>query len=188
MAGVAKGSAGKAGAGNGQGKVRREAVSAKLPARASPDDDLNQKIIRLLQQDGRLPYDVIAAELKVSAGTVRNRVNRMRDAGQISIVAVVDPVATGYAADAMLGIKVAPTATPKSVADRLGPFPEVVYILWVSGRYDLLVELVCDAETAFTEFLERHLYGQPDIAQLEVMTGIDMFKNQFLLKRHVGEG
>ena len=177
--------AGKPGQGSGQGKQSREAEAVRLPTRASLDDGLNQRIIKLLQQDGRMAYDMIAAELDVSAGTVRNRVNRMRDAGQLSIVAVVDPVAADYAVDAMIGIKVATNATPQSLAERLSPFPEVVYVLWVSGRYDLLVELVCDAETAFTDFLERHLYGQPDIAQLEVMTGIGMFKNQFLLKRHV---
>ena len=185
MAERAKAPAGKLGHVSGQGKRRRKAEAAGLPTRASRDDDLNQRIIKLLQQDGRMAYDIIAAELNVSAGTVRNRVNRMRDAGEFSIVAVVDPVAVDYAVDAMIGINVAANATPKSLAERLGPFPEVVYVLWVSGRYDLLVELVCDAETAFTEFLERHLYGQPDIAQIEVMTGIGMFKNQFLLKRHV---
>ena len=40
---------------------------------ASPSDDLNKQIISMLQEDGRLPYDEIAARLGVSAGTVRNR-------------------------------------------------------------------------------------------------------------------
>ena len=164
---------------------RVEAERPKLSPRASPSDDLNQKIIKLLQEDGRLPYDVIAAQLEVSAGTVRNRVNWMRDAGMLSIVAVVDPVAADYAADAMLGIKVSAAATPESVAQRLGAREEVVYVMWVSGRYDLLVELVCDAEQELTDFLAAQIHKQPDIAQVEVMTSIGMFKNQFLLKRHV---
>ena len=109
----------------------------------------------------------------------------MCDAGMLSIVAVVDPIAADYAADAMLGLKVAPGTTPQEVADRLQAFPEVVYIIWVSGRFDLLVEIVCDADTAFTDFLSRQLYDQTDIAFVEVMTCIGMFKNQFLLKRHV---
>lgn len=157
----------------------------KLSPRASPSDELNQEIIKLLQEDGRMPYDVIAARLDVSAGTVRNRVNWMREAGMLSIVAVVDPVSVDYAADAMLGIKVSPTATPESVAARLGAHQEVVYILWVGGRFDLLVELVCDAEQELTQFLIREIHNQSDIAQVEVMTSIGMFKNQFLLKRHV---
>jgi len=154
------------------------------PSRALPTDRLNRQIIELLQEDGRLPYDVIASQLGVSAGTVRNRVNRMRDAGMLNIVAMVDPISVNYATDCMLGVKVAGHVTPKAVADRLGAFREVVYILWVSGRYDLLVEVVCDLEVDFRSFLNAHIFGAPDIASVEVMSNIQMFKNQFLLKRH----
>ena len=152
---------------------------------SSPFDDLNQRIIRLLQEDGRAAYDVIAQKLGVSGGTVRNRVARMRDAGMLRIVAVVDPVAVDYESDAMLGIETAPGISPATVARRLDPYPAVVYIMWVSGRFDLLVEVVCDEQTELASFLDDHIHGQPDVAHVEVMTRIGMFKNQFLLKRHV---
>ena len=152
---------------------------------SSPSDDLNQRIIRLLQDDGRAAYDVIAQKLGVSGGTIRNRVARMREAGMLRILAVVDPVAADYESDAMLGIKTAPGVAPAAVAERLDPHPAVVYIMWVSGRFDLLVEVVSDEETELATFLNEHIHGQSDIAHVEVMTRIDMFKNQFLLKRHV---
>ena len=100
---------------------------------SSPYDDLNQQIIRLLQEDGREAYDVIGQKLGVSGGTIRNRVTRMRDAGMLRIVAVVDPVAVDYEADAMLGIKTAPGVAPTAVAQRLDPHQAVVYVMWVSG-------------------------------------------------------
>ena len=156
-----------------------------VPLLSSPDDDLNQQIIRLLQEDGRAAYDEIGQKLGVSGGTVRNRVTRMRDAGMLRIVAVVDPVAVDYESDAMLGIKTAPGVAPTAVAERLDPHPAVVYVMWVSGRFDLLVEVVCDEETELTNFLNDHIHGQTDIARVEVMTQLGMFKNQFLLKRHV---
>ena len=152
---------------------------------SSPFDDLNQQIIRLLQNDGRAAYDVIGQKLGVSGGTIRNRVARMREAGMLRIVAVVDPVAVDYEADAMLGIRTAPGIAPAAVAHRLDPHPAVVYIMWVSGRFDLLVEVVCDEETELAIFLNEHIHGQSDIARVEVMTRIGMFKNQFLLKRNV---
>ena len=156
-----------------------------VPRLSSPYDDLNQRIIRLLQEDGRAAYDEIGQKLGVSGGTVRNRVTRMRDAGMLRIVAVVDPVAVDYESDAMLGIKTAPGVAPAEVAQRLDPHPAVVYVMWVSGRFDLLVEVVCDEETELATFLNDHIHGQPDIARVEVMTRLGMFKNQFLLKRHV---
>ena len=152
---------------------------------SSPFDDLNRRIIRLLQDDGRAAYDVIAQKLGVSGGTVRNRVSRMREAGMLRIVAIVDPVAVDYEADAMLGIKTAPGVTPVEIAQRLDSHPAVVYIMWVSGRFDLLAEVVCDEEVELARFLDEHVHGRPDIAHVEVMTRIGMFKNQFLLKRHL---
>ena len=154
-------------------------------ALSSPFDDLNQRIIRLLQDDGRAAYDVIGQKLGVSGGTIRNRVARMREAGLLRIVAVVDPVAVDYESDAMLGIKTAPGIAPAAVAQRLDPHPAVVYIMWVGGRFDLLVEVVCDEETELASFLDEHIHGRSDVAHVEVMTRIGMFKNQFLLKRHV---
>ena len=156
---------------------------AKTRGIASTDDDLNRSIIKMLQQDGRLPYKDIAAALDVSEGTIRNRVQSMKQSGALKIVALADPMAIRYKADAMIGIKVAHPATPREVAYRLSQLGEVVYVLWVSGRYDLLIEVVCETRGAFQAFLEQHCFGHDDIDQIEVMTGIEMFKNQFLLKR-----
>jgi len=150
---------------------------------ASTEDNLNRAIIKMLQQDGRLAYKDIANELEVSEGTIRNRVQSMKNSGSLKIVALADPMAIRYKADAMIGIKVAQPATPREVAHRLSEHDEVVYVLWVSGRYDLLIEAVCETRAAFQSFLERHCFGHEDIGQIEVMTGIEMFKNQFLLKR-----
>lgn len=107
----------------------------------------------------------------------------MREAGMLNIVALVDPLAIKYQADAMLGINVVSPHTPRQVAERLSEFNDVVYVLWVSGRFDLMVEVVCDSPKSFQTFLELHCFGSADIDQFEIMAGIEMFKNQFLLKR-----
>ncbi len=130
-----------------------------------------------------MAYKDVARTLKVSEGTIRNRVQAMKKNGLLKIVALADPMAIRYKADAMIGIKVASPTAPRAVAERLSQYTEVVYVLWVSGRYDLLIEVVCDSSESFQRFLEQHCYGSDDIADLEVMTGIEMFKNQFLLKR-----
>lgn len=155
-------------------------------SRSSPYDALNQRIIKLLQSDGRMSFRLIAEELNVSEGTVRNRVAWMKDAGVLTIVAVVDPTSIRYQTDAMLGVKVAPGNSPAAVAERLGKFDEVVYALWVSGRYDLLIEVVFENQSDMTAFLAEHCFNASDISSIEVMTGLEMYKNQFLLKRTFG--
>lgn len=157
----------------------------KSPILASPMDALNRAIVEFLEQDGRLAFKEIAERLDVSEGTVRNRVNWMKRSGMLRIVAIADPTAFRYKADAMIGLKVAASSSPKKLAERLARHSEVVYILWVTGRFDLLIEVVTESEERFLDFLERHCYDQSDIAQIEVMTGLAMYKNQFLLKRDV---
>ena len=161
---------------------------ADRPARvvdtSSPHDQLNRSIISMLQQDGRMAFAEIAQSLDVSEGTIRNRVNSMKQAGMLRIVAIADPVAVEYKTDAMMGIKVAPGSTPQAVAERLAAQPDVVYILWVSGRFDLLVEVVSDDRDGFLDFLEREIHSQPDVAAVETMTGLKNYKNQFLLKQN----
>ena len=160
------------------------AHSIRQPDKSSPDDKLNRSIIAMLQRDGRMAYSEIAQELGVSEGTIRNRVGAMKHAGMLRIVAIADPVAAEYKTDAMLGLKVSPGHSPQAVAERLASLVDVVYILWVSGRYDLLIEVISNEPDDFLNFLEVEIHGQPDIASVEAMTGLKNFKNQFLLKRN----
>ena len=158
-------------------------TSTRAARVASPHDSLNKSIIEILSSDGRTPFAEVASALGVSEGTIRNRVNWMKESGLLRIVAIADPRVAPYQSDAMLGIKLAAGHTPQAVAERLGACPEVVYILWVSGRYDLLVEIVCESDADFLEFLSKQCFDQEDVASLEVMTGLAMYKNQFLLKQ-----
>jgi Lrp/AsnC family transcriptional regulator for asnA, asnC and gidA len=154
----------------------------RVPTRDTLKDKLNQRIIDMLEADGRLPFKEIATQLDVSEGTVRNRVNRMKEAGVLQIKALIDRSAINYATDSMLGIKVAPTSSPSEVAKRLKNCNEVVFIIWVTGRYDLLVEVVSDGDDTLKRFLDEQCFNTGDIQNIEVMKGLETFKNQFLLK------
>lgn len=166
------------------GDRRGGETPARVPDKSSPDDALNRAIIEMLREDGRMPYSEIAQALDVSEGTIRNRVTSMKRAGLLRIVAIVDPVVSEYQTQAMLGIKIASGHTPQSVADRLMALPDIVYILWVSGRFDLLIEVASNDQQEFLNFLQNEILGQTDIASCETMTGLQNFKNQFLLKRN----
>jgi Lrp/AsnC family transcriptional regulator for asnA, asnC and gidA len=148
------------------------------------DDKLNREIVAMLQLDGRRAFSEIAKSLSVSEGTIRNRVNSMKQAGMLRIVAIADPVAAEYKSDAMLGIKVASGHTVQALSERLAASLDVIYILWVSGRYDLLVEVVSNDRNGFLSFLDKEINGHLDIASSETMSGLKNFKNQFLLKKY----
>ena len=56
---------------------------------------MNKAIVEELQQDGRRTYGSIAEAVGLSEAAVRQRVQKMRDAGVMQIVAVTDPAAGG---------------------------------------------------------------------------------------------
>jgi Lrp/AsnC family transcriptional regulator, regulator for asnA, asnC and gidA len=145
-------------------------------------DELNRQIIKFLQDDGRASYATIASKLGVSEGTVRNRIIQLQNGGLLRVVAVADPITMGYEANAMLGITVAAGMTPQTVAERLGRHREVVYVMWVSGPYDLLAEVIFDTKNDFLRFLSEEIHSRDDIADFDTMINLGMFKNLYFLK------
>lgn len=145
--------------------------------KALGSDELNRKIIARLQEDGRVPYLTIARELGTSEGTVRNRVNQLIEAKVLKIIAVADPVALGNEGYAMVALKLAAGADPRTTAVRFEKCEEVTYILFAAGRYDLLVEVICATNRDLREFLLNNCYGHTDIAAVEPMMGLAMYKS-----------
>ena len=156
--------------GNRQKGKRASAAEAQIDGL-----ELNRRIITLLQQDGRMPYSTIAAEVGVSEGTVRNRVRQLLDENIITIQAEALPSAFGYGFNALTFVKVASGADVDAVASRLKDIPEVFYLIMMLGRFDLGVATYHQSQDEFREFLTTHCYGQADISELE---------NSLVLKVH----
>ncbi len=157
-------------------EVKDEAVSySPLPH----IEGLNRQIVAMLQEDGRASFSSIAQQLGVSEATVRTRVARMRQANLIHFITVVNPLALGYSAWAMLGIRVAHGVSADEVARYFRDCPEVVYAMRVAGRFDLLAEIVCEAPDDLREFLDTHCYGSQQVASVEPMVGLGLYKSLF---------
>src|SRR5579862_7322522 len=105
-------------------------------------DDANRSIIEALQRDGRLAYGAIAQAVGLSEAAVRRRVQRLREAGVMQIVAVTDPLQLGFTRQAMIGITV--EGDVRLVADKLSALPEVDYVVMCAGSFDLLADVVCE--------------------------------------------
>jgi Lrp/AsnC family transcriptional regulator for asnA, asnC and gidA len=138
-------------------------------------DELDLAILELLRNDGRRPYTEIAQALSVSEGTVRNRVARMVEKGVVQIVGLIDPVRLGYDAPAMIGVNVH-NADVEEVAQQIARFPEVSYLIMVSGGFDLMVEVICRDREHFTRFLNQKLRKVPGVAQTQSFFILQTFK------------
>jgi Lrp/AsnC family transcriptional regulator for asnA, asnC and gidA len=66
------------------------------PQSKRPLDTVDCELIRLLQQDGRIPNTVLAKKIGISEATVRTRLNRLIQDEVIQIVAVSNPMKLGF--------------------------------------------------------------------------------------------
>ncbi len=116
-------------------------------------DDISRAIIEQLQQDGRRPYARIAAAVGLSEAAVRQRVQRLLDAGVMQVVAVTDPLQVGFSRQAMVAVRTRGDA--RTVADALAGFDEVDYVVITAGSVDLLVEAVCEDDDQLLDTVSR---------------------------------
>jgi Lrp/AsnC family transcriptional regulator for asnA, asnC and gidA len=112
-------------------------------------DDVSRAIVEQLQEDGRRSYARIATAVGLSEAAVRQRVQRMLDAGVMQIVAVTDPMQVGFARQAMIGVRSRGDA--RLVADALAARPEIDYVVITAGSFDVIVEVVCEDDVQLLE-------------------------------------
>ncbi len=105
-------------------------------------DARSKRIIEQLQEDGRRSYAAIARVVGLSEAATRQRVQRLLDEGVIQIAAVTDADAVGFHRMALLGVNVEGDISP--VAEKVVDLAEAEYVVVCAGRFDLLVELVCE--------------------------------------------
>ena len=103
-------------------------------------DDLDNQIIKVLGSDGRMSNAGIARNLGVSEGTVRRRLNIMKEQGIIDVKVVLSPAYSDLESEAIVGIKV-PLASIRQVVFELYKIEEIRWINITSGSFDIFVNV-----------------------------------------------
>jgi Lrp/AsnC family transcriptional regulator for asnA, asnC and gidA len=116
-------------------------------------DDVSKQIIEQLQQDGRRSYAAIGKAVGLSEAAVRQRVQRLVDAGVMQVVAVTDPLMLGFRRQTMIGVRC--VGDIERVADLLAAMTEIDYVVITAGSFDLLVEVVCEDDDQLLEIISR---------------------------------
>lgn len=147
-----------------------------IPAHLDEDAELNWKIVSLLQEDGRMPFSTIAEKVGVSEGTVRNRVNQLREQNVMQIAAEVLPQAFGYTWNSVVFLKLSGSADLEAVAQRLAEIPEVYYVVQMTGQYDLAITSFHRDREHFRTFLNHHFYCRPEILTVDANVNLKVFK------------
>ena len=140
-------------------------------------DDVSKAIIEQLQEDGRRPYAAIGKAVGLSEAAVRQRVQRLLDAGVMQIVAVTDPLQVGFRRQAMIGIRI--EGDTERVADALSQMAEVSYVVTTAGSFDLLAEVVCEDDDQLLDLLGRHIRTLPGVSSTETFVYLKLNKQNY---------
>jgi Lrp/AsnC family transcriptional regulator for asnA, asnC and gidA len=141
-------------------------------------DEIDRQIIDALQKDGRAAFAQIAQQLNVSPGMIRVRYNRLVEMGILHVVAITNPLRMGYQTMALIGIKVEGDKLME-VADKVAALEEVIYLILVSGAYDIIAEIVCRDQNHLLQFLTERLYKIEGIRESESFMHLKIVKEVY---------
>jgi Lrp/AsnC family transcriptional regulator, regulator for asnA, asnC and gidA len=149
------------------------------PPNSAPSqlDELSKAIIEKLQEDGRRSYAGIGKAVGLSEAAVRQRVQRLIDAGVMQIVAVTDPMQLGFARQAMIGIRC--TGDTIKLADKLAALPSIDYVVLTAGSFDVIAEVVCEDDNHLLELLNTQIRAVPGVISTETLVYLKLVKQQY---------
>jgi Lrp/AsnC family transcriptional regulator for asnA, asnC and gidA len=137
----------------------------RSPRPTSGLDKVDRAIIEHLQADGRAPYTKLSSAVGLSEAAVRQRVQRLLEAGVMQVVAVTDPLQLGYRRMAMIGVRADGDLT--TLAEKIAAIAEVAYVVVTAGSFDLLVEAVVEDDERLLELVNDRLRALPGIRSTE---------------------
>ena len=149
-------------------------MSRVIRAKASQLDDVSNAIIEQLQKDGRKSYAEIGKAVGLSEAAVRQRVQRLSDAGVMQVVAVTDPMQLGFYRQAMIGVRC--SGDTRKLADELAALPSVIYVVLTAGSFDILVEVVSENDDDLIEILNTKIRTLPGVTSTETFVYLKLHK------------
>lgn len=128
-------------------------------------DEIDRRLIAMLERDGRRQNTTMAADLEVSEATVRSRIAKLTESGILRIVALCNPLTLGHQSIRFL-ISVR-EHSPRSVASALTKMPMINHVALATGAQDIYLEATCRDLDQLVTLLDdvRRVLGVANIDQ-----------------------
>ncbi|CAN5884601.1 Lrp/AsnC family transcriptional regulator [soil metagenome] len=147
-------------------------------------DAIDRRILRALMADGRITYDVLAAQVSLSPSAALRRVKRLEESGVISsYVALVKPERVGLGLTAYLNVRL----EKHSEVHKRNPmdlfrasvqtWPEVVECAALTGEMDYLLRVVVQDMAHYSRFIMDTLLKHPSVEDCKTSFVLDRVKN-----------
>jgi Lrp/AsnC family transcriptional regulator for asnA, asnC and gidA len=140
-------------------------------------DDVSKAIIEQLQEDGRRSYAEIGKAVGLSEAAVRQRVQKLTDAGVMQVVAVTDPMQLGFYRQAMIGLRC--SGDTRAIADKLASMPSVDYVVLTAGSFDIMAEVVCESDEDLITLLNEQIRKLEGVVSTETFVYLKLHKQLY---------
>ena len=134
--------------------------------RATGLDDVDRKILALLQADARMSNSALAAEVGIAASTCHGRIRRLVDIGVVrGFFADIDPAAVGRPLRAMVAVSLQSDARGqiRRFVAEIGKHDEVIDVFFLAGTDDYLLHVATADTETLRQFVEM-LNSRPEVA------------------------
>lgn len=140
-------------------------------------DQLDLKIIKCLQRNGRIAYSDIARSIEAPEATIRYRVKRLIDEEIITISAFLNAGKVKHENVAYLEIEVDPDFLETSL-QKLLVTETISYMASVTGEFNLMMEYIYKDNDDLLDFLNS-LKSNPAVKRLNSRTILKIHKAQY---------
>ena len=144
-------------------------------------DDIDLKIIDILNKDASTAFVDIAKRIGISDATVHIRVRKMMASGIINKFTIsVDNNLLGYDHMAFMGINITPGSADQIASDLL-KIEEVLEMHEMHGKFDLLVKIRAKDLNQMREIVANKICKIPHILESELMTVLKTKKEEQMI-------
>jgi len=151
---------------------------------AADIDHLDEKILKLITKNARIPFLEVARECGVSGAAIHQRVQRLLNIGVISgSEFVVNPQRLGYNTCAYMGIHLDKAKYHNQVVEALREIPEIVECHFTTGQYAIFIKIQTKTNKHLKQIIDESFQNIEGIARTETFMSLEMdFKRQVPVK------
>jgi Lrp/AsnC family transcriptional regulator for asnA, asnC and gidA len=147
-------------------------------------DALDEKILKLITQNARIPFLEVARECGVSGAAIHQRVQRFFNIGVVQgSEFIVNPTKLGYNTCAYMGIYLDKAKYHRQVVEALRNIPEIVECHYTTGQYAIFIKIQTKNNVHLKQIIDDELQEIEGIARTETFISLEMdFKRQVPIK------
>jgi len=154
-----------------------------LGADPAPLDEVDNRILACLRDDGRRSYADVAERCDITESMARRHVDNLFVRAGVQPMALVDPSVLGYEIEVLMWLRV-DLARLEDIAGALVQRREVRYVSATSGFGDMVCEVILRSRDDLYPFLTAVVGVLPGVREVDVALELVTLKRAYLVLDH----